>query len=105
MENGCFREESGKQAETMRINFRKKGRGALERRRELLRKMLGALSDQKTYLTVCANCKRVKINRTRWCSAGPSILELLDLDLSHGLCNRCLKKLYPELYPGRLSGK
>ncbi|PKK92158.1 MAG: hypothetical protein CVV64_01700 [Candidatus Wallbacteria bacterium HGW-Wallbacteria-1] len=83
----------------MKIVIPKTGRGAIGRRRELLKTMLGAISKGGVYLTVCANCHRVKVNSNRWCSAGPSILELFDLDLSHGLCIRCLKKLYPELYP------
>jgi len=46
---------------------------------------------------ICANCKKVKIDNAwvpieKWLSGNTDIL------FSHGVCNECLKELYPKEY-------
>jgi len=46
---------------------------------------------------ICSHCRRVKLE-DRWLPVEQWLTETTDVEFSHGLCNECLKNLYPERY-------
>jgi len=48
-------------------------------------------------LPMCAACKKIKIAENTWETVEKYISRHLGLDLSHGICAECRKKLYPDL--------
>jgi len=48
-------------------------------------------------MTVCCNCKRLKINNNEFVHYDGRLDHLLDVRISHGLCPECFHSLYPEL--------
>jgi len=46
---------------------------------------------------MCAACKKIKIAENTWETVEKYISRHLGLDLSHGICAECRKKLYPDL--------
>jgi len=58
-----------------------------------------ALNDIKTLeglIPICANCKKIKDDDGYWHSVEEYMTEHSDVKFTHGLCNDCIKKLYPE---------
>jgi hypothetical protein len=51
----------------------------------------------KDFMTVCCNCKRLKINNNEFVHYDGRLDHLLDVRISHGLCPECFHSLYPEL--------
>ncbi|MCD4829931.1 MAG: hypothetical protein K8R90_10930 [Candidatus Cloacimonetes bacterium] len=54
------------------------------------------LSHLEEFLIICSNCKRVNVN-DRWILIEEFMHSHTDTELSHGLCDECVKKLYPGL--------
>lgn len=46
---------------------------------------------------ICANCKKVRI-KDEWIPIEEWLCGKTDVHFSHGVCNECLKKLYPKEY-------
>ena len=46
---------------------------------------------------ICSHCRRIKID-DRWMPIEQWLAETSKVEFSHGLCNDCLKELYPERY-------
>ncbi len=58
-----------------------------------------ALNDIKTLeglIPICASCKKIKDDDGYWHSVEEYMTEHSDVKFTHGLCNDCIKKLYPE---------
>jgi hypothetical protein len=51
-------------------------------------------------LPICASCKRIKDEREVWQPLEGYIQAHSEAKFSHGVCPDCLRKLYPEYYPG-----
>lgn len=49
-------------------------------------------------LPTCASCKRIRNSQGSWEHMESYIQKHSDAKFSHGLCNECAKKLYPEFY-------
>jgi PAS domain-containing protein len=47
-------------------------------------------------LPICANCKKINIDRKYWESVESYLKTHLEISFSHGLCPECVRKLYPE---------
>jgi PAS domain-containing protein len=50
----------------------------------------------QSLLPICMHCKRIRNDEGYWNDVAVYFHERLDVDFSHGLCNECLEKLYPE---------
>ena len=50
----------------------------------------------KSLLPICMHCKRIRNDEGYWSDVAVYFNERLDVDFSHGLCNECLEKYYPE---------
>ena len=72
-----------------------------ERARErLIGELSDALSQVKTLsglIPICAHCKRIRGDDGYWQQVEQYVEEHTDADFSHGLCNDCIRTLYPEL--------
>jgi len=72
-----------------------------ERARErLIGELRDALAKVKTLsglIPICAHCKRIRNDKGYWQQVEQYVVEHTDADFSHGLCNDCLRTLYPEL--------
>jgi PAS domain-containing protein len=49
----------------------------------------------QSLLPICMHCKRIRNDDGYWSDVAVYFNERLDVDFSHGLCDECLKKLYP----------
>ena len=53
-------------------------------------------SSEKSMLTVCSNCRRVKQSDQSYTPISDELLKLLGQKISHGICPDCVRSLYPE---------
>ena len=70
-------------------------------REELIIDLKKALADVKTLsgmLPICAWCKKVRDDEGYWQKIEAYFKSHSDLDFTHGICNDCAKKQYPDLY-------
>ncbi|MBN2600524.1 MAG: PAS domain S-box protein [Candidatus Marinimicrobia bacterium] len=92
------------------ITERKK---AEEERERIIGELQTALRQVNTLsglIPICANCKKIRDDKGYWSDVELYISKHSDAEFSHGLCNDCMKKLYPEQYDrlraqGKLKGK
>ena len=60
-----------------------------------------ALQNVKTltgFLPICANCKKIRDDEGYWQQIEEYIMNHSEADFTHGICNECVEKLYPEYY-------
>jgi len=70
---------------------------------ELIVKLKEALNEVKLLsglLSICAACKRITDEHGTWIPLEAYIQTHSEAKFTHGLCPDCLRKLYPEYYPG-----
>ena len=61
-----------------------------------------ALSDVQTLsgmLPICSSCKKIRDDKGFWNQIEEYISHHSDAEFTHGICEGCAKKLYPEFYP------
>jgi len=71
-------------------------------REELIIDLQKALADVKTLsgmLPICAWCKKIRDDEGYWQKIEAYFKSHSDLDFTHGICNDCAKKQYPDLFP------
>jgi hypothetical protein len=71
-------------------------------REELIENLRKALAEVKTLsgmLPICAWCKKVRNDEGYWQKIEAYFKSHSDLDFTHGICNECAQKEYPDLYP------
>ncbi|HYJ47706.1 MAG TPA: PAS domain S-box protein, partial [Pyrinomonadaceae bacterium] len=74
--------------------------GEAERER-LIEELQTALAEVKTLrgiLPICMHCKKIRDDEGAWRQLEVYIREHTNADFSHGMCEPCAKKLYPEIY-------
>jgi PAS domain S-box-containing protein len=52
-------------------------------------------------LPICASCKEIRDDQGYWHSIESYIHEHSEAEFSHGICPKCLKKLYPQYDPDK----
>ena len=70
-------------------------------REELLLELKEALSQVKLlsgFLPICSSCKKIRNDKGYWQQIESYISEHSNAEFSHGLCEKCAKRLYPEFY-------
>lgn len=79
-----------------------KRRRELEKTQEkLIHKLQEALHRVKTLsglLPICANCKDIRNDKGYYEQIESYISDHSEVEFSHGICPKCVKKYYPELY-------
>ena len=74
-------------------------RQAEQDREKLIDDLQKALAEIKTLhgvLPICSSCKRIRDDEGSWVQLEWYIRQHSDAEFSHGLCQECLKKLYPD---------
>jgi DNA repair exonuclease SbcCD ATPase subunit len=72
-----------------------------EIREKLIVELSGAitrLKQLKKLLPICSACKKIRDDEGFWINLESYLQNYTEAEFSHGLCTRCLKKLYPEQY-------
>lgn len=59
-------------------------------------------SSKEEFLTVCANCQKVRADDGEWLHDFYFLQKFPSLKVSHSICPKCLKQLYPYLYEATL---
>jgi PAS domain S-box-containing protein len=62
-----------------------------------LEKALTEIKTLKGLIPICANCKKIRDDRGYWNQIEEYIQEHSEAKFSHGICQDCAKKLYPDL--------
>jgi hypothetical protein len=63
---------------------------AQKRLQEALTKILSG------FLPICAKCKRIRSDTSKWVGVETYIRDHTDVEFSHSICPECAKKLYPD---------
>lgn len=58
---------------------------------------ISELMELKSILPICSHCKSIRNDQKYWQEVEEYFKHHLDLDFSHGLCPKCLEKLYPGI--------
>ena len=69
---------------------------------KLISDLQKALAEVKTLsgmLPICSSCKKIRDDQGYWQQIEKYISEHSEVDFTHGICNECVEKLYPDLYP------
>ena len=59
-------------------------------------KMITSREGTDRVITVCAACHKVRDDHGHWQLLGETILEQVNCRLSHSICPKCMRELYPE---------
>jgi sigma-B regulation protein RsbU (phosphoserine phosphatase) len=49
------------------------------------------------FIPICANCKRVRTDTGDWQRLEDYVQKHSEAEFSHGICQRCMKEVYPEV--------
>lgn len=79
---------------------RKKMENEKEKLMQELRDALAKVKLLSGFLPICSSCKKIRDDKGYWQQIEAYISEHSDTRFSHGLCNECAKRLYPEYYKG-----
>lgn len=75
-------------------------RQAEEEKDSLINELQKALDEVKTlrgFIPICASCKKIRDDKGYWQQIEDYISAHSDAVFSHGICQECVEKLYPEL--------
>jgi hypothetical protein len=68
---------------------------------ELILELQNALTEVKKLsgmLPICSSCKKIRDDEGYWQQIEEYIRNHSEADFTHGICNDCVKDLYPEFY-------
>jgi CheY-like chemotaxis protein len=83
-----------------RVNTHLELKKTRDREKDLIKKLKIALSQVKQLsglLPICAKCKKIRDDKGYWQSVEEFLADHSDAHLSHSLCPKCIKELYPEM--------
>lgn len=84
------------------------GRRRMELEKErLIGELQAALADVKTLsglVPICSSCKKIRDDRGYWRTLERYLADHSDAQFTHGLCEECLRRLYPDLAPDEAGG-
>ncbi len=66
------------------------------------RQLQDALNDVKTLkglIPICASCKKIRDGEGYWQQVEEYVARHTEAEFSHGLCDECAHKLYPDYFP------
>lgn len=81
------------------MDCRKAREGELRRSHEELQKALRDVKVLRGLIPICASCKKIRNDGGFWQQLEEYIGEHSEAEFSHGICQPCVKKLYPGVYP------
>lgn len=68
----------------------------LQIRKEELEKALAEIKTLRGILPICAHCKKIRDDKGYWNQIESYIRDHSEAEFSHGICPKCMKKLYPD---------
>ena len=80
------------------MDCRKAREGELRRSNEELQKALREVKVLRGLIPICASCKKIRNDGGVWQQLEEYIGEHSEAEFSHGICQPCVKKLYPGVY-------
>lgn len=80
------------------MDCRKEREAELCRKNEELQRALREVKVLRGLIPICASCKKIRNDGGFWQQLEEYIGEHSEAEFSHGLCQPCLKKLYPGVY-------
>src|SRR6185312_7474468 len=80
------------------MDCRKERETELRRINEELQRTLREVKVLRGLIPICASCKKIRNDGGFWQQLEEYIGEHSEAEFSHGLCQPCLKKLYPGVY-------
>jgi CheY-like chemotaxis protein len=80
------------------MDCRKEREAELRRSNEELQQALREVKVLRGLIPICASCKKIRNDGGFWQQLEEYIGEHSEAEFSHGLCQPCLKKLYPGVY-------
>jgi K+-sensing histidine kinase KdpD len=63
-----------------------------------LEEALAEVRQLRGILPICASCKKIRDSKGEWTDVAEYISDRTDAEFSHGMCQPCVERLYPELY-------
>ena len=76
-------------------------RAAEEEKERLITELTDALAQVKTLsglLPICSSCRQIRDPEGKWSRVEEYIQARTDAEFTHGICPKCAKRLYPDLY-------
>ena len=83
------------------ISQRKKAEAERETMISELKEALGSIKQLKGLIPICASCKKIRNDGGYWQQVEEYVSDHSDADFSHGLCDDCAHKLYPDYFPDK----
>ena len=80
------------------MDCRKQREADLRRSNEELQRALREVKVLRGLIPICASCKKIRNDGGFWQQIEEYLGEHSEAEFSHGLCQPCLKKLYPGVY-------
>jgi signal transduction histidine kinase len=71
-------------------------------RENLIADLQGALKEIRTLkgiIPICSHCKKIRDDKGYWNQIEAYIQDHSEAEFSHGICQECAKKLYPDINP------
>ncbi|MDZ4853378.1 MAG: response regulator [Nitrospirota bacterium] len=81
------------------MDCRKAREGELRRSNDELQKALREVKVLRGLIPICASCKKIRNDGGFWQQLEEYIGEHSEAEFSHGICQPCVEKLYPGVYP------
>jgi len=81
------------------VNEIEKRRQAEKEKEKLIKKLEQALAEVKSLkgiVPICSHCKKIRDDKGYWNTLELYIQEHSDAEFSHGICQGCAKKFYPD---------
>ncbi len=70
-----------------------------------LRTALNEVTELSGILPICASCKKIRNDKGYWQHVEEYLSKHTNAEFSHGLCEECSMKLYPQYYKGSKAEK
>lgn len=74
---------------------------AVEEKERLITELTEALAQVKTLsglLPICSSCRQIRDSEGKWSRVEEYIQARTNAEFTHGICPKCAKQLYPDLY-------
>ena len=66
-----------------------------------LQESVNNIKTLKGLIPICASCKKIRNDGGYWQQVEEYVAEHTEADFSHGLCDECAHKLYPDYFPDK----
>ena len=81
------------------MDCRKERERELRRSNDELQRALKEVKVLRGLIPICASCKKIRNDGGSWQQLEEYLSDHSEAEFSHGLCQPCVKKLYPGVYP------